>query len=205
MRAEIKILSVFGVEGGEKMGKKLVMVIGILVAIGAVIVLLGSGETKPEKAPEKEKVKEVPPLVKEYQECPLPLRKYAKAFTELGYKRWQKKDLEDALNCFGTAAKIYGDIINVQNRRPSFDKKLRSYQEFVRILTESRLAVLLAKIRLLLLLDKRKDALRELLNIVRICGKSSRFPQNEIARKLLQKEFYITGEDLKDLGIELLR
>lgn len=187
------------------MGKKLGVIIGVLIALSTVVILLGSQETKPKQATKEKKVKAVPPWVKEYQECPLSLRKYGKAFYDLGKQRWQERDLENALKCFETAGKIYGDIINVQNRRSKDEKKLRSYRTLTRLLTEARLKALFAKAQVLLLLNKRKDALRELLNIARICGSKSPFLQGDESRKLLKEVFHLTEEDMRDLGLELLR
>lgn len=191
------------------MNRKLGVIMGVLITLSTVVILWGSQGAKSKDTPKntsrQKEVKKVSLLVERYQKYPLSLRKYGKAFYDLGRKRWHEKDLKDAAEYFGTAVKIYDNIIRVQNRRPSSEKKLRSYRLLSRSLTEARLKSLFAKCQVLLELNKRKEALGELINIARFCGHSTEFPENEGARKLLQKEFYLAEDDMRDLGIESLK
>lgn len=190
------------------MTKKLVLVIGILIALSTAV-LLGSQGIKSKNpktdASSQKKVKELPFLVKQYNECPLSLRKYGKAFYDLAYQRWKENALDEAAKYFGTAVAIYDDIIKIQSRRPSAERKLRSYRLLSRSLTEARLKALFAKAQVFLKLNKRREALNELINIARFCGDSTEYPENESARKLLKKKFYLSENDMRDLGLESLK
>jgi len=187
----------------------------VILLIGLSISFVYSRETiqvKPKPKPnnkttpnkEEPKKDDTPQAIKDYKKCPLSIRRYAEAFYQYGRECWGRKELKKAVDSFNTTAKIYQDILNVQRRRTSSEKKRTSYDKFIKSITEARLIALLAKAKVFLEQEKHQKALRELINVCKACIDTNKYQQGDIALKLLRDNFSLDREDLKDLGVEKL-
>ncbi len=183
--------------------KKIIIVglIGVMTVALCTLAIPEETQPKPMPKPDPEPV-ELPALVEEYQQCPIALRRYGKAFFDLAHEYWWSEDWKNSAKNFDIAARIYSDISNVQKRRPGSEKKRRSYAKFIDFLAQSRMNSLIMKARALLKMDDRKKAFNELVRVGRECGMDNRFEATKASIALLKTEFSITHEDLKDLGIE---
>lgn len=173
-------------------------ILGILVVVSLLVVLSSSLVFAQTITIEQARI-----LAKTYSSDvePLSLRKFGEAFLILAELQEGEESYEDALKNYRTAGKVFNDIVEAQGNRDYDETKSLKYYDYVLPMFEKRDFCKFKVACMQLKIGDRSKARNDFLAVIRSSGTKSTKTYVQEGLKILQEEFDITIDDLKDLGI----